>query len=205
MFKRVKAWLKIPKNLIEFNHFSSRKILRRLHFSYSVTFRLNYVIAETKAEQEMNLMARKRASRVRDGKAKRYQVDNNVLHGRFEVCYYIWLKRNKIKFRPGPRPIPIYMSNGTIRRYFPDFYLVDTREYIDVKPGKATLARRAKNGQGNLWKIELLQKKGLNIRITDNTDTWFSREIYSAVTEFTRKYSAFRSNDLIKFLEQRGL
>lgn len=53
-----------------------------------------------------------------------------------ELYYLVYLDENKIEFENGEmkkHSIP-YEINGVKRNYFPDYFLVNTQEYIEIKP-----------------------------------------------------------------------
>ena len=90
-----------------------------------------------------------------------YNYKGNDLHCKWELAYAIWLdeqnivwERNKDRFE--------YIYQGKKHYYTPDFYLPDTKEYVEVK-GYATGKDYAKWKQfpKNL-KLIVLKKKQLN-------------------------------------------
>ena len=54
--------------------------------------------------------------------------------------------------------IEYFDSKHTLRKYFPDFYLPDTDEYVDIK-SKFTMSETAQ------VKFEAVRRKGYNIRV----------------------------------------
>ena len=64
---------------------------------------------------------------------KTYQYDNFTFASKPEICFYIWLKDNNIKFEFQPKTNFIYVFQEKLHTYTADFYLIDTNEYIDLK------------------------------------------------------------------------
>jgi len=66
--------------------------------------------------------------------AKHMHVDYNGvdLHGSWELAYAKFLDLNNIKWVRNKDSF-LYMFSGKERRYTPDFYLIDTDEYIEIK------------------------------------------------------------------------
>lgn len=54
------------------------------------------------------------------------------LHGKWELNYAKWLDENQIKWMRCKDSF-FYEYNGKTRRYTPDFYLIDSDEYIEIK------------------------------------------------------------------------
>lgn len=69
--------------------------------------------------------------------AKHMHIDYNGidLHGSWELAYAKYLDANNIKWVRN-KDFFTYVFEGKQRRYTPDFYLVDTDEYIEVKGHK---------------------------------------------------------------------
>ena len=64
------------------------------------------------------------------------------LHGTWEVSYAEWLDSNCIKWER-PSNYFLYTFDGAEHRYTPDFYLVDTDQYVEIK-GYRTAKDKAK-------------------------------------------------------------
>lgn len=64
-------------------------------------------------------------------KAKRYLYNNIMCQGTWELDFCKWCFDHQIKIERGTS-FP-YEWNGTIRKYFPDFYLPDLNLWIEVK------------------------------------------------------------------------
>jgi lipopolysaccharide export LptBFGC system permease protein LptF len=89
---------------------------------------------ETKAKRKATI-----AKRVESGewhvsltKNLHYNYNGVDLHGKWELEYAKWLDKNQIKWQRCKDSFP-YEFEGKIRRYTPDFYLVDSDEYIEIK------------------------------------------------------------------------
>ena len=54
------------------------------------------------------------------------------LHGSWELAYAKWCDKNNISWRRNTKTFE-YVFEGKLRNYTPDFYLLDTREYIEIK------------------------------------------------------------------------
>lgn len=65
------------------------------------------------------------------GRVKTYTIDGVKLKGKWEVDFYKWCKNNNIRI-DRPKQGFYYYFNGH-RTYFPDFYLPDYNQYIEVK------------------------------------------------------------------------
>ena len=61
-----------------------------------------------------------------------YNYNGVDLHGKWELNYAKWLDANQIKWQRCKDSF-LYEYEGKTRRYTPDFYLVDTDEYIEIK------------------------------------------------------------------------
>lgn len=107
-----------------------------------------------------------------NSKTKHYYHEGHHVQGLFELLYLQWLIENKTKFICHPLPGFVLIIDGKVKRYFPDFYLVTTEQYIDVKPYKKNVST------GNRNKIALLQEQGVNLIITTNLDSWFDKAKY---------------------------
>ncbi len=54
------------------------------------------------------------------------------LNGEWEYKYALWLDAHEINWKRNTDWFP-YNFDGKLRKYFPDFYLIDTSEYVEVK------------------------------------------------------------------------
>ena len=79
-------------------------------------------------------------------------------NGTWELKYAMWLDENNIKWERPTESFP-YTFEGEIRRYTPDFYLVDDNEYVEIK-GYETPKDRAKWSQFPK-KLKILKGKEL--------------------------------------------
>ena len=61
-----------------------------------------------------------------------YEYNGVKLHGTWELEYAKWLDENNIKWRRPIEKFPYYFD-GKNRHYTPDFYLINTKEYIEIK------------------------------------------------------------------------
>lgn len=75
---------------------------------------------------------------VKVGKCKWYKftkTDGTIcnLQGTWELAYANWLDKNNISFFAHKGRISYLDEEGKVRSYYPDFYLPDTDEYVDIK------------------------------------------------------------------------
>ena len=92
-------------------------------------------------------------------KSKTYEYKGQKFHGSWEIRYAKYLDSKKIKWRR-PNEKFSYEFNGKTRYYTPDFYLLESNEYIEIK-GYETDKDRAK------WKsfpLKLRIIKGKQLR-----------------------------------------
>lgn len=61
-----------------------------------------------------------------------FEYNGVKLHGTWELEYAKWLDENNIKWKRPSEKFPYYFD-GKNRHYTPDFYLIDTKEYIEIK------------------------------------------------------------------------
>ena len=72
---------------------------------------------------------------IRSKIQKNLKYDNINFDSGWEIQYYIWLKDNNINFIYQPNPIEYFIENKK-HYYHPDFYLIDTNEYIEIKASR---------------------------------------------------------------------
>lgn len=89
---------------------------------------------ETKAKRKATI-----AKKVENGewhvslaKNLHYNYNGVDLHGKWELNYAKWLDKNLIKWQRCKESFE-YVYNGKKRRYTPDFYLIESDEYIEIK------------------------------------------------------------------------
>lgn len=78
-------------------------------------------------------------------KTRTYEYKEVKLHGKWELQYAKYLDKNNISWRR-PKEKFVYIHKGKERFYTPDFYLIDTNEYIEIK-GYETEKDRSKWSQ----------------------------------------------------------
>ena len=61
-----------------------------------------------------------------------YNYNGVDLHGTWELKYAKWLDENQIRWQRCKDSFS-YVYEGKTRKYTPDFYLIDTDEYIEIK------------------------------------------------------------------------
>lgn len=61
-----------------------------------------------------------------------YEYKGIDLHGTWELKYAKWLDENDIKWQRCAETFK-YVYNDKERRYKPDFYLIETKEYVEIK------------------------------------------------------------------------
>ena len=64
---------------------------------------------------------------------RKYLYDNLQFDSAPELAYYIWLKDNNIKFQFQPEHSFEYEHNGKKFLYFPDFFLEDEQQFVEIK------------------------------------------------------------------------
>lgn len=89
---------------------------------------------ETKAKRKATI-----AKKVENGewhvslaKDHHYNYKGVDLHGKWELKYAKWLDENQIRWQRCKDSFSYYYE-GKTRRYTPDFYLIDTDEYVEIK------------------------------------------------------------------------
>ncbi len=55
------------------------------------------------------------------------------LQGTWEVAFARWMDTNRIDYKAHRGRIPFIGSDGTEHSYYPDFYIPQSRMYVDVK------------------------------------------------------------------------
>lgn len=66
--------------------------------------------------------------------SRRMHIDYNGidLHGTWELAYAMYLDSKGIRWRRCKESFP-YRFNNVVLRYTPDFYLIDTNQYVEIK------------------------------------------------------------------------
>lgn len=124
-------------------------------------------------EKHRKTLSDKINKKVKDGtwhnsfsKSRVHEYNGIKLYGMWEVNYAKWLDKNNIKWRR-PTETFVYYFNNKKHRYTPDFYLLDSNEYIEVK-GYKTPKDDAKWKQFPL-KLKILMGKDLfEMKIIDS-------------------------------------
>jgi hypothetical protein len=65
-------------------------------------------------------------------KSRTHEYKGIKFHGKWELNYAKWLDSNNIKWRR-PTESFLYQFDGKNKRYTPDFYLIDSNEYVEIK------------------------------------------------------------------------
>lgn len=75
-------------------------------------------------------------------KSRTHTYKNETFHGMWEVKYAMWLDENAVKWRR-PKEKFLYNLDNKEHYYTPDFYLSETKEYIEIKgyPTKKDFAK----------------------------------------------------------------
>ena len=119
---------------------------------------------------------------------KRPNGTNIKLQGSWEIVYAMYLDENHISYTAHEKTLTYTDSNGIKRTYYPDFYLTERDEFIDVK-GRYTDACREKFEC--IWKsnptlkITLLRKddlKAIGIDVCNKGKEFLLRERSSKTT-----------------------
>ena len=64
---------------------------------------------------------------------RKIHFDNVSFDSFPELAFYVWLKDHDIKFEYQPNMSFKYECKGLMHTYYPDFFLVDTDEIIEIK------------------------------------------------------------------------
>lgn len=99
------------------------------------------------------------------------------VQSKWELAYATYLNENNIRWENGK--IIHYKLNGFCKKYFPDFYLIDVDEYVEVKGyyrDEAKQKMAAVISQNPNLKIKMLMEKdllnlGINLRVWRNRNT----------------------------------
>lgn len=100
-------------------------------------------------------------------KKMHYTYKGVDLHGKWELRYAQWMDKNNIKWERC-KQIFNYIFNGEQRRYTPDFYLIESNVYIEIKGYKtakdeAKWSQFPKERKLKILMKEDLQQLGINI------------------------------------------
>ena len=89
---------------------------------------------ETKAKRKATIAKKveNKEWHVSLAKDHHYRYNGVDLHGKWELNYAKWLDKNQIKWQRCKDSFS-YEFDGKTRRYTPDFYLIDTDEYVEIK------------------------------------------------------------------------
>lgn len=89
---------------------------------------------ETKAKRKRTIAEKVKRGEWHASLAKNhhYNYKGVDLHGKWELGYAKWLDKNKIEWTRCKESFK-YTYEGKERRYTPDFYLIETDEYIEIK------------------------------------------------------------------------
>lgn len=85
---------------------------------------------EARKKISENLIGRIPSPKCNRGKRERYKGIS--MRSSYELAYAKWLDQNKIKWEYEPLAFPINIGKK-ITTYTPDFYLIETKEYIQIK------------------------------------------------------------------------
>lgn len=92
-----------------------------------------------------------------------YEYKGYILNGSWELKYAEYLDKNNIKWDRNDESFP-YMYNNTIHKYTPDFHLLETDEYVEIK-GYKTEKDEAKWSQFPKKLIVLEKQDLLDLKI----------------------------------------
>ena len=106
---------------------------------------------------------------IKVGKCKWYDFvkkDGTIckVQGTWELAYIKWLENNNIPFMSHKGRIPYLDNQGNKRSYYPDFYLPNTKEYVDVKSDYHFNINKEK------WELIRLSNPDINITILFKKD-----------------------------------
>jgi endogenous inhibitor of DNA gyrase (YacG/DUF329 family) len=112
-----------------------------------------------------------------------------------ELHYLIYLIDNNIKFENGEKRKHViqYEMDGINRNYFPDYYLIETQEYIEIKP-KALVS-----SYQNKLKFEAAKEKLGNKHIILTEDNIVKIELEILYNKYINKELIFDKRYIEKF------
>jgi hypothetical protein len=107
------------------------------------------------------------AEKVKNGEwhtslAKRmhYRYKNIDMHGKWEYNYAVWLDKSNIQWEKCKESFE-YFFEGKNRRYTPDFYLIESDTYVEVKGYKTGKDEAKWNQFPKHRKLKILMKEDL--------------------------------------------
>lgn len=129
---------------------------------------------KTHSKESLNKLSQTIRDKVKEGtwhysfsKTRIFEYKGEKLHGSWELQYAKWLDENNISWRR-PKEKFLYIFKDKERYYTPDFYLIDTKEYIEIK-GYETEKDRSKWSQfpltlkiikgSELYKLGVINKR----------------------------------------------
>ena len=80
------------------------------------------------------------------------------LRSSYELEYVKFLDKNNIKWKPNHQKFP-YLFNNKQRYYYPDFYLIEAQEYIEIKGYKTE--KDVEKWKSFPFKLKILMKSDL--------------------------------------------
>jgi len=136
-------------------------MIKRGHINRSISTNNDEYRAKLSAAVTAGIMKRVKAGTWHTSfkKTRTYDYKGERLHGKWELEYAKWLDNNNIKWKR-PKDRFHYIFEEKDHYYTPDFYLVDTNEYVEIK-GYETDKDRAK---WKYFKLKLIILKGKDLR-----------------------------------------
>ena len=109
----------------------------RQKMSSATTLRNKNETKETRQKRKNTIVEKVASGKWHTSLAKHMHIEYNGidLHGSWEVAYAKYLDFNCIRWKRNTDSFE-YVFEGRLRRYTPDFYLIDTEEYIEIKAYK---------------------------------------------------------------------
>lgn len=133
--KGVKPWnkgLTTPKETIEKISIALIGKSKGRGLTVEIETRRRQAISESMKKNPNSGGLRKGSGRGVKGYYESPTAGNVYLRSSYETRYAMWLDSNCIKWRQ-PLEAFEYEYAGKVRRYYPDFYLIDTDEYVELK------------------------------------------------------------------------
>jgi len=134
--KSVKFKQHLARVLADPKHLAKRSEVAKARHA-SGALKASPLTPESRAKLSRSMMGNTNASGESGGFCKWYEIENNgaieKVQGTWEFAYAKFLIKQKVAFKCHPSPVLYVDSFGKTRRYFPDFQILGTGEYIDVK------------------------------------------------------------------------
>lgn len=126
--------------------------------TYKLPLNKNSITTNKKRSETVRRKVKEGTWHYSFSKTRIHEYKGVKLHGKWELQYAKWLDNNNIKWRR-PNEKFVYIFENKERFYTPDFYLIETNEYVEIK-GYETEKDRSKWRDFPL-KLKVIKGKGL--------------------------------------------